>query len=200
MRSGQAASAGLQLSIAVSTYIQQSTFNPAQSGPSRLSPDALKAIAETIHWAGIIACLSLLAQASFWLIQATLAISLKRPKPFHIGMWSLTFPYASYTLAWMVLAKDLRNHGMAGFAAANSVVAAVIWLFCAGMTVWRALITGQMFILDQPTDAPDIEHRDSKFDDGVPEDRETHCMNERDGIRGAANRIRPKEKDIAEAV
>ena len=110
-------------------------------------------------------------------------------------MWSLTFPYASYTLAWIVLSKDLRDHGMAGFAAANTVVAAVIWLFCAGMTVWKALLTGAMFIVDQPKDKTGAE---PTGEGGVvAEDRDVDCMNGWSD-RGASDSTTQEEKDMVE--
>ncbi|KAF2101568.1 hypothetical protein NA57DRAFT_73007 [Rhizodiscina lignyota] len=183
----QGASGGLQLSIAFSTYLQSSDFTLTQSTPVQFPAVAVIAVAESVHWAGVLAALALLAYATFWLIEASLAMSYKRPRSFSIGMWSLTFPYASYTSAWALLAKDLRNHGMAGFAAANTVIASLVWLFCAGMTIRNTVFTGQLFIFVAAADGEaSLQRRNGVESKRDTEQKETHLMDEMNGNAGGS--------------
>lgn len=60
-------------------------------------------------------------------------------------MWALVFPLASYANAWSILSRDLRNNGMRGWAATNTVLVVVIWLLCAAFTVHGGLWKGELF-------------------------------------------------------
>lgn len=65
--------------------------------------------------------------------------------PLQIGMWSFTFPWACYANAWSNLSRDLRNDGMRGWAATNTVGVLIIWLFCALMTAYLGFWKGELF-------------------------------------------------------
>lgn len=51
----------------------------------------------------------------------------------------------SYASAWDFLARDLRNDGMRGWAATITMITTILWLFCAGMTVYLGFWKGSMF-------------------------------------------------------
>ena len=57
----------------------------------------------------------------------------------------MVFPWASYANGWAAISRDLRNNGMRGWADTQIVIATILWLFCAGMTVWFGFIKGDMF-------------------------------------------------------
>ena len=57
----------------------------------------------------------------------------------------MVFPIASYANAWAVISRDLRNNGMRGWSDTLIVISTILWLFCAGMTVWFGFIKGDMF-------------------------------------------------------
>ncbi|KAL9620006.1 MAG: hypothetical protein Q9160_005383 [Pyrenula sp. 1 TL-2023] len=133
------------MSIYLSNYIRKYKFGPTQSLPPPLAQNTLDTTGEVIHWIGIFLSLFLLAHATFWAVQATAAILFSRPKGFSIAMWALVFPLASYTNAWSILSRDLRNNGMRGWAATNTVLVVVIWLFCAAFTIYGGLWKGELF-------------------------------------------------------
>ena len=53
------------------------------------SASALQAVSECVRWTGIITALLLLGIASFWLVEACLAVGTRVPTTFNIGMSSL---------------------------------------------------------------------------------------------------------------
>jgi len=140
----QGAYAVWQLSIFLGGLIR-SGFGPTQVVHPPLADMIRSSTAESVHWAGILIMLAMLGQASVWLVQATVGMLYQRPKSFHVGWWSLVFPWASYANAWAVISRDLRNNGMRGWADTQIVISTILWLFCAGMTVWFGLIKGDMF-------------------------------------------------------
>lgn len=142
---GQGAYAALQMSVYLSNYLKKNGFAPTQSNPPPLSQEVLIATGEAIHWFGIMITLFLLAEATFWLVQVVASLFFVVPKSFNIGFWSFTFPFASYTNAWSVLSRDLRNEGMRGWAAFCTMVSVIVWLLCALLTVYYGFWKGALF-------------------------------------------------------
>jgi len=133
-----------ELSIFLGGLIR-SGFGPTQVVTPPLADMIRSATAESVHWAGILIMLAMLGQASVWLVHGTASMLYQRPKNFHVGWWSLVFPWASYANAWAAISRDLRNNGMRGWADTQIVISTILWLFCAGMTVWFGFIKGDMF-------------------------------------------------------
>ncbi|KAK3081495.1 hypothetical protein LTS18_006063 [Coniosporium uncinatum] len=131
--------------IYLSNYLKKDHYAPTQSHPPPLPQSTLNSTGEAIHWLGILISLFLLAHATFWLVQASAAILYRLPLSFNIGMWSFTFPWASYATAWAILSRDLRNDGMRGWTAFNTVAVILIWLYCAVETVYYGFWKGSLF-------------------------------------------------------
>lgn len=106
---------------------------------------AIAAIAETVHWMGIIIALFLLSLGTFWWMQAFASVWSKRPRSFNVGLWSAVFPSGVYANAFCILSTDLRNTGMKGWAVATVIVTIILWLFCALGTVYKGVFKGHLF-------------------------------------------------------
>lgn len=156
---GNGAYAAQQMSIFLASCIR-SGFAPTQDQPPPLPSTTLDATAEVIHWMGLLISLAYLGHASFWFFQATAAMFYQLPKSFNISLWSLVFPLASYTNAWAVLSRDFRNDGMRGWAAFNTMLVTILWLFCAVMTTYLGFWKGSLF------SAPGLDDWLGKGDDG----------------------------------
>jgi len=149
---GQGALAAQLMCTYLSNYLKNDHYAPTRSQPPPLPQATLNATGEAIHWLGILISLFLLAHATFWLVQAMSSILYRLPLSFNIGMWSFTFPWASYATGWSNLSQDLRNDGMRGWAAFNSVVVILIWLYCAVQTSYWGFWKGSLFF------APGLEN------------------------------------------
>jgi len=158
------------MSIFLSNYLIRQRYAPTQSLPPPLPLPILQSTGEALHWLGILLSLSLLAEATFWWIQALSSLLKARPsrQDFNVTFWSLTFPWGSYANAWSYLSRDLRNDGMRGWAATHTVIVLLIWVVLALLTVWLGAIKGEML------KAPGLEEwigeekrRDEEKDAGV---------------------------------
>lgn len=91
---------------------------------------------------------------------------------------------------------------MAGFAAAGTVIATLIWLFCAGMTIWKGLLTGEMFLTSTGnrsarTRSPgqdDIESRKRRVEQ---KDKDSQNMSD-EAVNGSASNVKDEQADSGE--
>ena len=135
---------GIQnLAVSLATHIEKHHF-VLDRGP-KVPASSLAAVAESIHWIGIILAFANLGLATFWLIEAVASLWSKFPRSFNIGFWSFVFPLGVYSNAFCQLSVDLRNNGLKGFAATCVVVTASIWLLCALATVEAGILRGRLF-------------------------------------------------------
>ncbi|GAB7349819.1 hypothetical protein MBLNU459_g0527t1 [Dothideomycetes sp. NU459] len=155
-----------KLSIYLATYIKEKGYGPAQVSPPPLSPMTLDATSEVIHWMGILISIFLLSYSTFWLVQGTSALLFMLPQTsWSVAYWSLVFPMASYASAWSFLGRDLHNEGMRGWAATTTMIATLLWLFCAFETTYLGVWKGSMF------SAPGLEDWLGDKEDQRPEGR-----------------------------
>ncbi|KAI9824898.1 MAG: hypothetical protein M1832_001503 [Thelocarpon impressellum] len=132
----------------LSTYIRDTAFQPGPgpgSGSGPLSTETKLAVAEVINWLGIVVGLFLIGHATFWLVEAASCLIVRIPKAFNIGFWSFTFPLGAYANAVSVLARELRNDGLRGWAATCTVAVMLLWVFCAVGTVHKGFWKGELF-------------------------------------------------------
>ena len=133
---GEGAYSIQNLAVGLGTYIQKSGYLLSRGPHKHATTDVLEAVAESIHWLGLIVALFLVALSTFWLIQAICSVVLRIPKKFNVGFWSIVFPFAVYTNALCRLAQDLDNPGFRGWATTCAVLTILSWLSCALMTLW----------------------------------------------------------------
>lgn len=142
---GMSAYAFVNLSAALSKQVRQGNFGFRQSWETPLSAATLDAVAEMLIWIGVIGALFLLGMASFFLVEAVAAIITTVPKTFNIGHWSFVFPCGVYANAFCKISILLRNDGMKGWATACVVGVVLLWLMCAILTTYKAVIQGKLF-------------------------------------------------------
>ena len=125
----------------------QFTFNLPAAGyrSGTLDAVAVHAVAESVVWLGLILGLALLAEATFWLVFAVAAFVTKIPRSFNVGFWSFVFPCGVYSLGLGQAALDLRNDGLAGYAAAWSAITILLWLVCALATLYKGVWCARLF-------------------------------------------------------
>ena len=135
---------GIQnLAVGLAIHIEKYRF-VLERGPS-VPASSLAAVAESVHWIGIILGFANLGLATFWLIEAISSVCSKFPRSFNVGFWSFVFPLGAYSNAFSQLSTDLRNNGIKGFAATCVVVTILIWLGCALATVEAGILRGRLF-------------------------------------------------------
>lgn len=137
---------------------------------------SLAAVAENIHWIGIILAFANLGLATFWLIEAVASLLSKFPRSFNIGFWSFVFPLGVYSNAFCRLSVDLRNNGVKGFAAACVVVTVSIWLVCALATVEAGILRGRLFYAPGLQGCAERERMDKGRESSVQMPQSGHAM------------------------
>lgn len=131
--------------IFLSNFLKKSNFGPTQSSPPPIPRETIEALAEVVHWMGIIAALFLIGHATFWLVEAFSSVIWRIPKKFNIGFWGFTFPFATYANGLSIISKDLRNDGLKGWAATCTTTVVLFWLLCAVGTVYKGFWKGELF-------------------------------------------------------
>jgi len=131
--------------VFLSNFLKKSNFAPTQSSPPPIPRATIEALAEVIHWMGIIAALFLIGHATFWLVEAFSSVIWCIPKKFNIGFWGFTFPFGTYANALSFLSMDLRNEGLKGWAATCTTTVVLFWLLCAVGTVYKGFWKGELF-------------------------------------------------------
>jgi len=131
--------------IFLSNFLKKTDFAATQSSPPPLSRETILALAEAVHWMGIIAGLFLIGHATFWLVEAFSSVIFRIPKTFNIGFWGFTFPFGTYANALSVISKDLRNDGLKGWAATCTMAVILLWMLCAVGTVYKGFWKGELF-------------------------------------------------------
>ncbi|TKA75881.1 hypothetical protein B0A55_04846, partial [Friedmanniomyces simplex] len=99
-----------QLAVGLASQISQHKFNLERPPQPPNDAATAAAIAEGIHWLGILVALVQLGLASFLLIEACFSVYAKVPKTFNVGFWSFVFPCGVYSNAWNAMSLDLRNN------------------------------------------------------------------------------------------
>ena len=183
---GEGAYSIQNLAVGLGTYIQKRDYLLSRGPYKQVTTDLVAAVAESIHWLGVLIALFLVAFSTFWLVEATGSVILRIPKRFNVGFWSFVFPVAVYTNALSRLALDLNNPGFSGWAATCTVLTVLVWLGCALMTLWKGVWKGELFF------APDLEGWDEKRgqDKEEKEEKDEDAELQRD--------IDPSVEDISE--
>ncbi|KAK5943377.1 Plasma membrane sulfite pump involved in sulfite metabolism [Knufia obscura] len=140
-----AAYAFVNLSVALARNITLGFFTFNQSWEPAATEATRAAVAEMIMWVGVLGALFLLGFATFFLIEAVAAVATKVPKTFNIGLWSFVFPVGVYANAFCRLSILLRNEGMKGWAATCVMFTVLLWLMCALLTTYKAVLRGKLF-------------------------------------------------------
>ena len=135
----------VNLSVALARNVVKNGFLFGQSFEPAATQQVQTAVAEIIIWIGVIGALFLLGVASFFLIEAVAAVATTVPKTFNIGLWSFVFPCGVYANAFCRLSKLLRNEGMKGWATFCVVCTISLWMMCAVLTTYKAIIQGKLF-------------------------------------------------------
>jgi tellurite resistance protein TehA-like permease len=127
------------LAVGLGTYVQQSSYLLSRGPQKTASAATIEAVAEGIHWTGVLIALFLVAFSTFWLAEAVCAVVLRTPKQFNAGFWSCVFPCGVYVIALSRLAQDLNNEGFRVWTAICGVSTILLWLGCACLTVVTGL-------------------------------------------------------------
>ena len=141
---GMGAYAIQNMAVDLSQMIHQGQFE-LQRDRLDITPEGLAAVAEAVHWLGMITALLLVSLATFWLIEATCSVFTVIPKRFNVGLWACVFPFGVYTNALCRLGQDLRNEGFKGWAAACVTITTLLWLICALSTLYKGVWQAQLF-------------------------------------------------------
>lgn len=163
--------------VFLSNFLKKSNFGPTQSSPPPVPRETILALAEAVHWMGIIVGLFLIGHATFWLVEAFSSVIWRIPKKFNIGFWGFTFPFATYANALSFISKDLRNEGLKGWAATCTTTVILFWLLCAAGTVYKGFWKGELFyapglegwVFDHEHDGEAAQKEQSENEDGEGE-------------------------------
>jgi len=142
---GMGAYAIQNLAIGLAAHISKYNFTLERAPHPPVSAQTIGAIAEGIHWLGVIFSFSFLAIGTFFLVEAFASLWAKSPRSFNIGFWAFVFPCGVYANAVCVLGSDIRNEGLKGFGAACVVGTVLIWLACALTTFYKGVWRGKLF-------------------------------------------------------
>ena len=142
---GMAAYAIQNLAVGLAAHISEYSYTLERAPQPPVSAQTIGAIAESIHWLGVIFAFALLGLATFFLIEAFVSLWAKSPRSFNIGFWAFVFPCGVYSQALCVLGNDIRNDGLKGFGAASVVCVALLWVGCAVATFYKAVWQGKLF-------------------------------------------------------
>jgi hypothetical protein len=142
---GMGAYAIQNLAIGLAAHISKYKFTLEHAPQPPVSAQTIGAIAEGIHWLGVIFSFSLLAIGTFFLVEAFASLWAKSPRSFNIGFWAFVFPCGVYANGVCMLGSDIRNEGLKGFGAACVVGTVLIWLGCALATFYKGVWRGKLF-------------------------------------------------------
>jgi tellurite resistance protein TehA-like permease len=142
---GMGAYAILNLAIGLAAHISKYKFTLEHAPQPPVSAQTIGAIAEGVHWLGVIFAFSLLAIGTFFLVEAFASLWAKSPSSFNIGFWAFVFPCGAYAAGVCMLGSDIRNEGLKGFGAACVVGTVLIWLGCALETFYKGVWRGKLF-------------------------------------------------------
>lgn len=142
---GMGAYAIQNLAAGLATHINTYHFTLEQSPQAPVTIQTITAIAESIHWLGIMIAFCLLGLGTFFLVEAFVSVWTKFPRSFTIGFWSSVFPCGVYANALCRLSTDLRNNGLKCFAATCVLVTILLWLGCALATFYHGVWRGKLF-------------------------------------------------------
>lgn len=142
---GQGSFSIQQQAVFLANFLKKTSYAPTQSDPPPVPPETIRALAEAVHWMGIIAGLFLIGHATFWLVEAFTSVIWRIPKKFNIGFWGFTFPFGTYANALSFVSKDLRNAGFKGWAATCTTAVVLLWLMCAVGTTYKGFWKGELF-------------------------------------------------------
>lgn len=138
------------------------------------SNGSLAAVAEMIHWVGILFALALVGLNRNVLPRRGLRISrFKVSKPIQHRVLVIRVSMRCLRQCFVCsLSTDLRNEGLKGYAATCVAVTILLWLGCAMCTVWKSVIMGQLFYAPgllgwkEQTEIERAERRQEKNEDG----------------------------------
>jgi tellurite resistance protein TehA-like permease len=142
---GMGAYAIQNLAIGLAAHISKYKFTLERAPQPPVSEQTIGAIAESVHWLGVIFSFSLLAIGTFFLVEALASLWAKSPRSFNIGFWGFVFPCGAYANGVCMLGSDIRNEGLKGFGAACAVGTALLWLGCALVTFYKSVWRGKLF-------------------------------------------------------
>jgi tellurite resistance protein TehA-like permease len=142
---GMGAFAIQSLAIALAAHIDKYKFTLQHPPQPPVSVQTIGAIAEGIHWLGVIFSFALLAIGTFFLVEAFASLWAKSPRSFNIGFWAFVFPCGVYANGVCLLGGDTRNEGLKGFGAACVVGTVLLWLSCALATFYKGVWRGKLF-------------------------------------------------------
>jgi tellurite resistance protein TehA-like permease len=142
---GMGAYAVQNLAIGLATHIGKYKFTLEHAPQPPVSAQTIGAIAEGVHWLGVISSFSLLAIGTFFLVEAFASLWAKSPRSFNIGFWAFVFPCGVYANGVCMLGSDIRNEGLRGFGAACAVGTVLFCLGCALATFYKGVWRGKLF-------------------------------------------------------
>jgi hypothetical protein len=142
---GMGAYAIQNLAIGLAAHISKYKFTLEHAPQPPVSAQMIGAVAEGVHWLGVILSFSLLAIATFFLVEAFASLWAKSPRSFNIGFWSFVFPCGVYANGVCMLGSDIRNEGLKGYGAACAVSTVLLWLGCALATFYKSVWRGKLF-------------------------------------------------------
>ena len=142
---GMGAFAIQNLAVGLSRFVSKNEFTLARAPQPTSTVQVTAAIAEGIHWIGVIVAFALLGLATFFLVEAIFSAWVKFPRSFNIGFWAFVFPCGVYSNALCRLSTDIRNDGLKGFAATCVVATVLLWVGCMLATMYRGIWLGKLF-------------------------------------------------------
>ncbi len=164
------------LAVGLATHISKYEFTLERAPQPPINTDTIAAIAESIHWLGILIAFCLLGLATFFLVEAFASLWARSPRSFNIGFWSFVFPCGVYANALCRLGEDLRNNGLKGFAATCVVATVLLWLGCALATFYRGVWRGKLFYAPGLQGWAEQEHIDERRKSLVEKEQYGHAM------------------------
>ena len=142
---GMGAYAIQNLAAGLATHVSTYNFTLERAPQAPVTIQTITAIAESIHWLGILIAFCLLGLGTFFLVEAIASVWAKFPRSFNIGFWSFVFPCGVYANALCRLGTDLRNSGLKWFAATCVLATILLWLGCALATFYHGVWLGKLF-------------------------------------------------------
>lgn len=164
------------LAVGLATHINKYNYTLERAPQPPVTVQTIAAIAESIHWLGILIALCLLGLATFFLVEAFASVWARFPRSFNIGFWSFVFPCGVYSNALCRLGEDLRDDGFKGFAAACVVATVLLWLGCAVGTFYRGVWRGKLFYAPGLQGWAEQEHIDERRKSVMEKAKSGHAM------------------------
>lgn len=159
---GMGAYAIQNLAVGLATHINKYKYTLERSPQPPINVDTISAIAETIHWLGILIAFCLLGLGTFFLIEAIFSVWVKFPRSYNIGFWAFVFPCGVYANALCVLSTDVRDDGLKGYAAACVVGTILLWLGNTLVTFYKGFWRGKLFYAPGLQGWTEQEHIDER--------------------------------------